>query len=79
VLGMTAELCRAVPMVQSRCDDAHAQLRSRCEGNATARKWLPPYTYNERPSPGSHAGPFRGVESGASVETLSRPTADDIA
>ena len=42
VLGMTAELCRAVPMVLSRCDDAHAQLRSRWEGNATARKWLLP-------------------------------------
>ena len=26
VLGMTAELCRTVPMVLSRCDDAHCKV-----------------------------------------------------
>ena len=27
VLGMTAELCRAVPMVLSRCDGAHYKVQ----------------------------------------------------
>jgi hypothetical protein len=31
VLGMTAELCRAVPVGLSSCDDAHTRLQSRCE------------------------------------------------
>ena len=58
VLGMTAELCCAVPMVLSRCNDAHAQLPSCREGNATAQKRLQPYAYIQWRSPDPYGAFF---------------------